>query len=142
MNDNKKQYCIGYDAAFMSPEPIEYQGRVYQGDISLFFIHHFYDENNKEVFFNETDNPKSGFCFYIDKDKGYISKYHPEYSFNQYREEITPKDATIWLNYQTPVTIPFEDGVDLLKKYFHHYDIQTNKPAQNLAYAAEKVEKR
>lgn len=118
---------------------IEYKDKQYKGFLALYFDYKFF-EGNKEVLFAENDNPSiAGINIVFNKEKGYEIELTPSL-MNYDKIVVSPnKEATLWLDLQTPVKIPFEDAVKLLIKYADKFDISDNKPADTTTYFSTEV---
>lgn len=135
---NSSFYKISYDALFIAPgKKIEYKGEVYEADVALYFEYSFFDEKGNEVFLIHPDSqPRTGIKFYIDRENGYRAEYQGS---DGNPPKFVPDGAYIWRDCQTPVTIPFEDGVRLLLENFEIFDNGDNKPVQSTSYSTRKI---
>ena len=124
---------IAYDSLFIAPtKKIMYKGKEYEADVALFFQYEYIAASGNEIYADLDDlGTQAPYRYTIDKEMGYIPV--KEYDGDGICVSH-PDTAYIWINNATPVEIPFEDGVQILKDNFEIYNRTDNMPAQDTAY--------
>ena len=133
---------ISYDALFLpnSGSKIQYKGKEYDGCVALFFEYQYIGPNGEEWFIaSNWNHPNHPYRYSIDKEKGYTVSTKDNYK-GLYCVSKPTDEACIWIDDATPVMIPFEDGVQILKDNYFIYDNSNNRPAQNASYSIRILE--
>jgi hypothetical protein len=132
---------ISFDALFIAPgKSIEYYGQPFEADIALYFEYKMVYGNGTELYLEkDIQGIGSAPCvFSIDKEKGYRMDFANAESC-AYLYDVYPSCAFLWKNASTPIEIPFEDAVQLLKDHFDLYNTSNNRPAQSTAYGIREI---
>lgn len=130
---------LSYDATFIAPNKyIIYKGKTYMADIALYFEYKQVYNNGEELYLApDATGYTSPLKFCIDKENGYSLDYEKSNFDNIIG--YYPSSAVIWENPNTPINIPFDDAVQLLKDNFEIYNRTDNKPAQCISYGLREL---
>ncbi len=148
-----KKYRISYDKYFTCKNDyIKYKNEEIDG-IAIYFEYHIKDKKTgKEIFFTCEDEPyeqrfidHSCNSFYrcdYDKnsDTGFTMTALSYKDLKNYEITYTVDSCFKWLGWSNPVSISYEEFIDILKNNSDAFDYSNNKPAQSTAYSCCVIE--